>query len=91
MAKQVSYRKNFQPFGIFIYITFIVISFITMYPIFYIIINSFKTRKELAFNAIGFPKNLNFANYITAYFTSDILNNFKTTLILCRFRFKPAG
>jgi len=65
-----------------IYIIFVAISIISLYPIIYIIINSMKTQKELASNLLGLPKSLNFANYIVAFNKSDIINNFRTTFTI---------
>lgn len=74
--------KKFHTLNTIIYIIFIGISIISIYPIIYIIINSMKTQKELAFNLLGLPKSLNLANYIVAFNKSDIINNFRTTFTI---------
>ncbi|MCF0148892.1 MAG: carbohydrate ABC transporter permease [Clostridium sp.] len=55
---------------------------IYMIPFYLMIINSFKTRREIFSNTIGFPSEWNFNNYATAIERMDIGSAFANSLII---------
>lgn len=55
---------------------------IYMIPFYLMIINSFKTRREIFSNTIGFPTEWNFNNYTTAIERMDIGSAFTNSLII---------
>ena len=66
---------------VFIILSIIVVSFI--YPLYFMLINSFKTRTEYYINPFSLPKEgLQINNYITMISQFRLLNLFKNTLII---------
>ena len=55
---------------IFIYVALILFAIINLYPILWMVINSFKTE-QFSLNKLGFPKVLQFHNYVDAWHTAN--------------------
>ena len=47
-------------------------SLLSIYPLLWMIMNSFKKNSEFMVNNMSFPKNLNFMNYVDAFMTSKM-------------------
>ncbi len=59
------------------------IGFLFLYPVLYMIINSFKSPEDLVDPAINWiPTSLYFGNYVKAYATLDFMNTFKNSLLM---------
>jgi raffinose/stachyose/melibiose transport system permease protein len=72
-------RKNFFPALITIVLTILAIAY--LYPLFLVIINSFKKFEEITSNVIALPKSINFENFINAWTIMDYPRLFLNTLI----------
>ena len=64
------------------YILLTIWSVIVLFPIWTLIINSFKPQKEIFKDPFGFPKNFTFDGYIAAWNTGRFDLYFKNTLIV---------
>lgn len=60
----------------------LLIAFITMFPIYMGLINSFKTDGEILNNIIALPKKILFSNYIDAFKKTNFIRSFFNTLII---------
>lgn len=67
---------------LFIYIALIIFAIVNLYPILWMVINSFKTNKEFSMNKLGFPKVLQFHNYVDAWQTADFGQFFMNSVIV---------
>jgi len=74
--------KSYRGTRIFAYLFVAFIGSSIIFPFYNIIVNSFKSQKELIFNPIGLPKDLSFTNYILAVTDTGILNKFLVTILL---------
>ncbi len=77
----MNYRLN-KTGKIIIFIILIIIAFSTIYPIFYMIINSFKTQQEYILGPLLLPKSINFKNYELMHKSYRILTLFINSLII---------
>ena len=80
MAQSGSLKK--QNRHIFYHFVMIVWSFIVLFPIYVLIINSFKTRFSIYLNPFGLPSKFNFSNYTSVFKDSDFLIYFKNSFIV---------
>lgn len=56
-----------------------------MVPFIFVLINSFKTRKEILLNPMALPTKLNFENYITAFSKMQYIHAFINSFIITIF------
>lgn len=66
-------------------IVMIVIALVFAVPLWYIIINTFKTIPDMSSNPLGLPKEWTFHNYVNAFKTVPILRSLWNTLIVTFF------
>ncbi|MDR2898213.1 MAG: carbohydrate ABC transporter permease, partial [Spirochaetaceae bacterium] len=57
-------------------------SLIVLFPLWVMVVNSFKDRLSIYQNPFGLPKKWNFANYLTVLQDGDFLNYFKNSFIV---------
>jgi len=71
--------------GIFIfsYIFVAIMMFLTVYPVFYTILGSFKTNMELTQGGRLFPATWQYQNYITAFIMGDFSRYTMNSVIVC--------
>src|SRR5690554_934115 len=55
---------------------------LVLFPLWVMVINSFKTRLTIYENPFGVPKKWNFANYAMVFTDGDFLNYFKNSFIV---------
>ncbi|MFP4662667.1 MAG: carbohydrate ABC transporter permease [Halanaerobiales bacterium] len=67
---------------IILYIIGILSSILFLTPFYIIVVNSFKTKKELFMDTLGFPESLDFMNYINAWQELDYLKIFFNSFII---------
>ena len=65
-----------------VHIILIIFLFIQIFPLYFLLINVFKTNMEFATSQLAFPESFNFQNLIDAWVKGDFLNAFKNTLII---------
>ncbi len=65
-----------------IYIILMAFTIVNAYPIFWMVMNSFKSGQEFAFNPFGIPTEWIFTNYIEAWFTANIGTYFFNSLLV---------
>lgn len=53
-----------------------------MFPFVFVLVNSFKTKKEIISNPLQIPGALSFKNYIDAFAQMNYINGFKNSLII---------
>lgn len=63
------------------YAVMVLFSLMTIYPIFWLIMNSFKTTREFQVSQLGFPKEPTLANYVQAWDMGDFGKLFPNSLI----------
>ncbi|HNX73135.1 MAG TPA: carbohydrate ABC transporter permease [Spirochaetales bacterium] len=63
------------------YLIMIVFAFMTIYPIAWLIMNSFKSTREFQINQLGLPKVFTFSNYVEAWKMGDFALLFPNSLI----------
>jgi len=76
-----------------IYIILIAILLIYMFPVYLVVINSFKNLFEIIDNTLGFPRNLHFKNYIQAFndmnypmaFMNSVIVTVFSVIVVCFF------
>lgn len=56
--------------------------FLVLFPLWVLVINSFKTRLTIYENPFGIPKQWNFKNYVTVLHDGDFLTYFKNSLLV---------
>ncbi|MEJ8553875.1 carbohydrate ABC transporter permease [Tepidibacter sp. Z1-5] len=59
-----------------------IVGLIYLSPFYIIIVNAFKTKKELFQNTLGLPESLNFENFIEAFNRLDFLHVFLNSLMI---------
>ena len=64
------------------YITLIAFTISCLYPIFWLVLSSFKTNQELYMNTWGLPTSWSFKNYYDAIFTGGVLRYFGNSVII---------
>ncbi len=67
---------------IFIYVALILFAIVNLYPILWMVINSFKTEQEFSLNKLGFPKVLQFHNYVDAWHTANFGQFFLNSVVV---------
>lgn len=55
---------------------------IVLFPLWVLVVNSFKTRLSIYINPFWIPKTWNFSNYVTVFKDSSFLNYFKNSFIV---------
>jgi raffinose/stachyose/melibiose transport system permease protein len=88
MAKNQIKRKGFFGYilgSVFAYAVMGLFALLTVYPIIWLIINSFKSTPEYMMDRIGLPKSITFANYIASWqlggFDTLIVNSVIYTIV----------
>ncbi len=66
----------------FIFILFFLYAMISLYPLIWVVIQSFKTETEFLQSIWTLPKSLNLRGYSTAFTTGKLLQYFKNTAIV---------
>ncbi|MDC7248856.1 MAG: carbohydrate ABC transporter permease [Sphaerochaetaceae bacterium] len=64
------------------HVIMIIWCFIVLFPIYVLIINSFKTRLSIYINPFGLPKKFNLSNYTTIFKDSSFLIYFKNSFVI---------
>jgi len=80
-----SYEKNKQKFHIsklFLYIFLIVLAVFYIYPLIWLVIASFKNNSEIFLSAFGFPAEMMWSNYETAWVGGHIGQYFFNSVIV---------
>ncbi|UOQ83724.1 carbohydrate ABC transporter permease [Gracilibacillus salinarum] len=65
-----------------IYLVLILFTIVNAYPIFWMIMNSFKTGQEFSFDPFGLPNEWVFVNYVEAWVTANIGSYFFNSLFV---------
>ncbi len=76
-AKKKKYTKKST-----IYLILILFTIVNAYPILWMIMNSFKTGQEFAFDPFGLPNEWVFVNYVDAWVTANIGSYFFNSLFV---------
>ncbi|MCC3375256.1 carbohydrate ABC transporter permease [Cohnella sp. REN36] len=74
---------NRSPAPVFHYAVLIVIALISLGPILWVLVGSFKTRSEIYSSAFSLPRSFGFANYTDAFRLVPIGKYFMNSLIVC--------
>ncbi|MCD8014561.1 MAG: carbohydrate ABC transporter permease [Lachnospiraceae bacterium] len=64
------------------YVVFIALLCVFMYPFFLVLINSFKTNKEVILDALSLPSSINIEGYVKAFVRMNYLQSFLNSLIV---------
>ncbi|MGD1821496.1 MAG: carbohydrate ABC transporter permease [Pleomorphochaeta sp.] len=83
MSKQKSLKQ--QNRHVFYHVIMIIWGLIVLFPIYVLVINSFKTRLSIYINPFGLPSKFNFKNYSSVFKDSDFLIYFKNSFIVVIF------
>lgn len=77
-------KKHISPGMIVVYVILILWAMTTIYPIFWIIINSFKAKNEILANSFSLPTGALFttSNYQTAFERLNIFSAYRNSLII---------
>ncbi len=73
-------RRRIVKTTLFIFLTAYALSI--LYPIFLMLLTSFKTTREIFTNPFGFPASLDFSSYIKLFTISNYLTYFKNSLFV---------
>ena len=68
--------------NIVIYIVFVIFLFICLYPLYFVLVSSFKDNTSIFQNPIAFPASFRFDNYVRALVDGHIALYFRNSLIL---------
>ena len=63
-------------------VVMILVALVCAVPLWYIVINSFKTTTEMAVNPLGLPRQWVFDNYTTAFGEGTMVRSFANTIIV---------
>lgn len=63
----------------------IIVLFLYIVPFLFVIVNSFKTRKDIILNPLALPKSINFDNYFSAFDKMSYIHAFTNSLIITFF------
>ncbi|NLK97988.1 MAG: carbohydrate ABC transporter permease [Epulopiscium sp.] len=77
-----TFRKHFGLGQIGAYILLIFWTFTTIYPLIWILINSFKTTNEIVKNSFNLPSSFNMTNYMNAFQKMGIGRSYLNSLII---------
>ncbi|MGD1818228.1 MAG: carbohydrate ABC transporter permease [Pleomorphochaeta sp.] len=80
MAKSKSLKK--QNRHVIYHVIMIIWCFIVLFPLYVLVINSFKTRLTIYINPFGLPSKFNFKNYTSIFQDSDFLIYFKNSFVV---------
>ncbi|MGP4038627.1 carbohydrate ABC transporter permease [Gracilibacillus sp. D59] len=80
VSKQARKKKRFKRSTI--YLILLAFTIINAYPIFWMIMNSFKTGQEFSFDPFGLPNDWVFVNYVDAWVTANIGSYFFNSLFV---------
>ncbi|SFL45727.1 carbohydrate ABC transporter membrane protein 2, CUT1 family (TC 3.A.1.1.-) [Gracilibacillus orientalis] len=80
VSKNARKKKRFKRSTI--YLILLVFTIINAYPIFWMIMNSFKTGQEFSFDPFGLPDDWVFVNYVEAWVTANIGSYFLNSLFV---------
>ncbi|MCQ2509000.1 MAG: carbohydrate ABC transporter permease [Lachnospiraceae bacterium] len=74
--------KKTKPIQICIYIAFTVLLFFFLVPFLLVLLNSFKSNKEIILDPLSLPEKINFSGYVKAFGAMNYLQTFKNSLII---------
>ncbi|WP_058309034.1 carbohydrate ABC transporter permease [Gracilibacillus massiliensis] len=80
ISKQARSKKRVKRSTI--YLILFLFTIVNAYPIFWMIMNSFKTGQEFSFDPFGLPNDWVFANYVEAWVTANIGSYFFNSLLV---------
>lgn len=75
--KKIDKLKKFFTYAILIFF-----ALINIYPIFWMVMNSFKTERQISINSFSLPKSLIFSNYTKAWNAVSLGNSFMNSFIV---------
>lgn len=75
-------KKKLHPAAVARYVFLTVAMLIMLYPIYMVVINSFKTESELYANVLGLPTQWNWDNYVRAIIDGDLLRALGNSVII---------
>ena len=67
---------------LFLTVVGIVASLVYLFPFYIMLTNSFKTKRELFLDTLGFPEKINLENYILAWERLDFPRAFMNSLLI---------
>jgi raffinose/stachyose/melibiose transport system permease protein len=70
------------PTAVFTYFIMIFTVFVSVFPILWVIMSSFKTNKDILGNPFSLPKSINFNAYIDVYTNYDFLTYFTNSILI---------
>ena len=73
-------KKTFKTVFLYLFLTFYAV--ISLYPLFFALMSSFKKDFDIFFKPFSLPQQINFDNYIRAWNTSHMANYFTNSVIL---------
>lgn len=82
MKDQKNKKKKIRISSILYHFVYIMVSVVTAGPLVWIILLSFKTRREYSTNLLGLPKSLYWGNYIQAFNNSPFFTFLRNSLIV---------
>ncbi|MBQ8080484.1 MAG: carbohydrate ABC transporter permease [Clostridia bacterium] len=71
--------------GVLLYAFLIFWALISLVPLIWVLINSFKSSNEILLNSLGLPQQITFTNYVTmaTYPDMNLLTAFRNSMIIC--------
>jgi raffinose/stachyose/melibiose transport system permease protein len=75
-------RRRIRIWGVLGEAVMLIICSFVLFPFYYLVINTIKTAKEVAFTPLALPKKIYLQNYIDAFNQIAFYNSFKNTLII---------
>lgn len=82
MQKRKTGSIRLQNMHIVSHVVLVIWSLIALFPVWVMVVNSFKTRYTIYSNPFWLPEQWNFNNYASVLGSSDFLNYFKNSLIV---------
>ena len=82
MASYEKNRSKFKVSKLILYIILIIFAVIYLYPLFWLIVASFKTNNEIFLSAFGFPAELQWVNFEKAWNAGHIGQYFLNSVIV---------
>jgi len=76
-VKKIDKLKKIATYSILIFF-----ALINIYPIFWMVMNSFKTENQIAINSFSLPESLNLSNYISAWNAVSLGRSFMNSFIV---------
>ena len=65
-----------------LYVFFTGLLILFLVPFFLVLINSFKTNKEIILSPMAFPSSVNLSGYVKAFFSMNFLVTFRNSLTI---------